>query len=277
MRVLTAGLVILLAGCAQPAVDASSIDPQLLIRLEARLAAELKTSGAVSTPHLPPDDKCRVTDLVITPTATNYILSWSYRNPGDYDQNGEVNSADLVTIAQHFGARDTDADWAHASLADGDDNGEVTISDVSPIAANYRNAVAGYGVFGELGDCNCDGIVNASDLTPLGVLLNGTNEVPVRATALRAPLTFGDLSDVGTLVETCSPGLAGPFLAIYIASTMKSDATSGQRRFEIRLGPIELKEFLIGVAPMSLGPGEFDDPQVGPFTSGPLPGHLIAD
>src|SRR5438105_9751517 len=33
------------------------------------------------------------------------VLSWRYYNPGDYDQNGEVNGSDLTPLAQHLGAK----------------------------------------------------------------------------------------------------------------------------------------------------------------------------
>lgn len=79
------------------------------------------------------------------------VLSWSYANIGDYDQNREVNAADLTPIAVKFhqttGTGDP-FDYATAtSVIDGDSNGEINIADITPIAANFHNLVNTYAVY----------------------------------------------------------------------------------------------------------------------------------
>ena len=70
-------------------------------------------------------------------------LSWPYGNVGDYDQNSEVNIADLTPIGIHFGESSADPLSALAAI-DGDSNGEINIADITPIGINYRNGLSGY-------------------------------------------------------------------------------------------------------------------------------------
>lgn len=89
-----------------------------------------------------------VTDLELVEDAGNYSLMWTYVNVGDYDQNSEVNLADITPIALNFSATSADANWDEAQLADGDGNGEVNLADITPIAVNFLAAVASYNVYG---------------------------------------------------------------------------------------------------------------------------------
>jgi len=78
---------------------------------------------------------------------------WSYANQGDYDQNSEVNLADLTPIAVHFGERGPFSYVAAVGVVDGDGNGEINLSDITPIGANYgRNVGQGtaYAVYGSM-------------------------------------------------------------------------------------------------------------------------------
>jgi len=72
------------------------------------------------------------------------VFTWSYRNPGDYDQNSQVNVADLTPLGQYFGATSADPLWNLARVADGDGNGQLTIADITPIGANFLATVEGY-------------------------------------------------------------------------------------------------------------------------------------
>ena len=80
------------------------------------------------------------------------LLEWRYASQGDYDQNGEVNIADLTPLGMHFGESAVPLpafDYESAlSVIDGDGNGELNLSDITPIGQNYvRTANGGYGVF----------------------------------------------------------------------------------------------------------------------------------
>jgi len=75
-------------------------------------------------------------------------LTWYYYNQGDYDQNGEVNIADLTPLGANFGATGPFDPTGALSAIDGDSNGELNIADITPIGANFRNsAVGGYNVY----------------------------------------------------------------------------------------------------------------------------------
>jgi len=71
-------------------------------------------------------------------------LDWNHFQRGDYDQNGEVNVADLTPVGFHYLANSADPDWPAASVADGDGNGEINVADITPIGQNYGAQVAGY-------------------------------------------------------------------------------------------------------------------------------------
>lgn len=92
-----------------------------------------------------------VDDLQVNAEGSSQVrLSWTERNTGDYDFNGEVNIADLTPLGLHFGdavnggpaARLTQEYWV-----DGDHNGEINLSDLTPIGANFLSTVAGYQVY----------------------------------------------------------------------------------------------------------------------------------
>jgi hypothetical protein len=112
-------------------------------------------------------------------------LSWTYRNTGDYDLNGEAASSDLVQIAMHYLANSSSTTWDTARMADGDGNGEVNQADIVPIAQNYLGRVSGYQVWG------ANGV--AETWTHFG---NATLEVNLRTDASR-PYFNVDVSGAG--------------------------------------------------------------------------------
>jgi len=88
-----------------------------------------------------------VDDLNVTDNGGgNMLLSWSYHHQGDYDQNGEVNVADLSPIGMHFLQNNGGAFWQEARVADGDENGEVNVADLTPLGQNFGSLVTGYRV-----------------------------------------------------------------------------------------------------------------------------------
>ncbi|MEZ5336769.1 MAG: PKD domain-containing protein [bacterium] len=76
----------------------------------------------------------------------NWSLSWNYANTGDYDQNSEVNIADLTPIGIHFGESVADPMSAQA-IIDGDGNTEINIADITPIGVNYGSSLSGYRIW----------------------------------------------------------------------------------------------------------------------------------
>ncbi|MCB1218280.1 hypothetical protein KDL44_12875, partial [bacterium] len=78
-------------------------------------------------------------------------LAWGYACQGDYDQNSEVNIADLAPIGTHFGKSTNGAGpfppGSVESMVDGDSNGEINIADLSPIGTNFGRRVEKYNVY----------------------------------------------------------------------------------------------------------------------------------
>jgi PKD repeat protein len=80
-------------------------------------------------------------------------LAWGYACQGDYDQNSEVNIADLAPLGSNFGASSGGGPFPAGSLlsmVDGDGNGEINISDISPIGTNFGRRVGSYNVYRSL-------------------------------------------------------------------------------------------------------------------------------
>jgi hypothetical protein len=82
----------------------------------------------------------------VTDSATARLLfdldtstfEWRYQNPGDYNQDGEVNISDLTPLAVHLGSAVPTTPGGENSIqavVDGDGNGQVTIADITPLGA----------------------------------------------------------------------------------------------------------------------------------------------
>ncbi|MBN2082782.1 hypothetical protein JW859_11340 [bacterium] len=89
----------------------------------------------------------QIDDLTLTGSGP-YRLTWTYRNIGDYDFNGQVNVSDLTPIGVYFGMSESDPLWPLACTADGDGNGLITVSDITPLGQNFGGTIVGYQVWG---------------------------------------------------------------------------------------------------------------------------------
>jgi hypothetical protein len=103
-------------------------------------AVDLRTVSA------PPNAPLSATDLAWDSGSST--LNWGYYSQGDYDQNGEVNGADLVPLAEHYLEAGVFAPTSVQSLIDGDQNTEINSADIVPIAENFLVVcLGGYDVF----------------------------------------------------------------------------------------------------------------------------------
>ncbi len=107
--------------------------------LFARLKSELRkqlTQMAVErfVEKAPGGEDNQVTDLQINDRGGgSYLLTWSYRNNGDYNQDGTVNIGDVLPLAQHFHESvSTENEWI-----DGSGDRVINIVDVSALARNF--------------------------------------------------------------------------------------------------------------------------------------------
>lgn len=152
-----------------------------------------------------------VSDLRFNSTATD-TLEWTYVSPGDYDQNSEVNVADVTPIGIYYRAVPSSPNWAKAQVADGDRNTEVNLADLATIAQHFLLRLTAYqvksgssdlGPFANVTDSN---VPQSSSVEPPGggfkrfskqlgtlvdgawyvvVALDGTTEAPVPSNAVR--------------------------------------------------------------------------------------------
>ncbi|MCC7479519.1 PQQ-binding-like beta-propeller repeat protein [bacterium] len=111
-----------------------------LEQLMQRLASELRVPGPPQSPQ------SRVDDLSISQAepGAKLKLSFSYRNSGDYNQDGQVAVSDLSSVGAFLGLSSTDSGWTAASVADGNADGLISSQDLAPIGANLRAQVDGY-------------------------------------------------------------------------------------------------------------------------------------
>ena len=159
MRFALLAVVLLLLGCQSggPRVagsPAKNPNGQLLTSLTQTFWAERER--IISAGVQPPSGPDQVADLSCDGT----LLTWSYVNLGDYNQDGETGVADITSIALHFGHRLTNDTDALDEVIDGDRNGKVGVSDITPIALNYLATIVRYsiqgadtpgGIFNEIG------------------------------------------------------------------------------------------------------------------------------
>ncbi|MDQ3023753.1 MAG: hypothetical protein M3R04_05120 [bacterium] len=95
----------------------------------------------------PADPVNRVADLyLVRLDDATAEARWTYRNAGDYDQNGEVNIADVSMLGANLGRSIEDSDWYRARVADGDRNLEINISDLTPLGSHLLRTVDAYSI-----------------------------------------------------------------------------------------------------------------------------------
>ena len=150
----------------------AGVDETVFQELKDRLATLLTTNNqhfpAVARPttgryaSTPPGGPSnRVDDLLLADNGDGtYTLTWSYRNTGDYNQDGFVNIQDITPLAVHFNEPAGGAnEWI-----DGNRDGAINIMDVTPLAANFFVDAASYAV--EASETQ-DGLFSEVDSVPL--------------------------------------------------------------------------------------------------------------
>jgi hypothetical protein len=131
-------------------IDAAStpqgMDSVLFESLKDELKRVLAAQGGKQV-SAPPADDSSATHLSID--NVDHELFWSNAFTGDYDQNGEVNIADLTPIGANFKKVFTTSDenYAKYEVIDGDENGEINLADLTPIGANFRSHISGYDIY----------------------------------------------------------------------------------------------------------------------------------
>ncbi len=126
-----------------------TLAPGELLRASITPAPELLRTAS----KLPPAASCQVGNLAgIEDGLGGYSLSWSYRNAGDYNQDGRVSIADLAQIGIHFGEQAVPFPGAFPTdsigeVVDGNGDGQVAIADLTPIGINFLNQIDAYRIY----------------------------------------------------------------------------------------------------------------------------------
>lgn len=127
----------------------AGVDPLIWQQLKDSLTAELQQRVDRQSSGLADASRNQVSDAeIVADGEGSWNVTWTYRNLGDFDLNGEVNGADIAPIAKYFRAGTQSSNWDAAQAADGDANGEVNAADIVPIAANFFSQVLGYKIYG---------------------------------------------------------------------------------------------------------------------------------
>jgi hypothetical protein len=130
---------------SMPAPD--GVDGELWTELKATLATLVRSRDSRATLAAPVS---AASAALLSLDQGTLTLSWDYAAQGDYDQNLEVNAADLSQLGKHF-AKNTGGTGPFArgtieAVVDGDSNGEINITDIGPIGANFGRRVLSYEV-----------------------------------------------------------------------------------------------------------------------------------
>jgi hypothetical protein len=136
---------VLALGVIMPDGKSLAAGPLLQARLVRRAGPAWRSASAV-----PGGDSGKVLDLREAEEGPGFLnLDWSYQNRADYDQNSEVNIADLTPLSTRLGESTLDGNLDEQDrVLDGDGNTEVNIADITPLGVNFLNLVSGYRIYG---------------------------------------------------------------------------------------------------------------------------------
>mgnify|MGYP003924326213 CR=1 FL=1 len=129
------------------------VDNELFESLKKGLIQGLTRRGLSKFSMTPPNSPAgKVDDLSVIDNSDGTIsLAWTYRNLGDYNQDGTVDIGDISILAEHFFDAFVEPEgWPHPvdEVIDGDGSKILDIADIVPLAENFFNNVAGYTVLG---------------------------------------------------------------------------------------------------------------------------------
>ncbi|MCH7471979.1 PQQ-binding-like beta-propeller repeat protein, partial [bacterium] len=111
------------------------------------------------------EDPLGAPELVLISAGKGFAnLGWEERNIGDYNNNSQVEIADITPVGLYFGQKVAESPTpGRLALVDGDSNGEINIADVTPIGRNFLRYIQGYTVY----YANTD-TPQSGDFAPLG-------------------------------------------------------------------------------------------------------------
>jgi len=119
----------------------AGVDEGVFSSLKTALAEALRARAHERMAAAPPVGPSNaVDDLTLAEGVGNWVLTWSYKNTGDYNQDGTVNIQDITPLAVHFNEPSgPENEWIN-----GNGDGAINILDVTPLAAAFFRECAGY-------------------------------------------------------------------------------------------------------------------------------------
>lgn len=124
--------------------EKGSNNTRIIDKLQGELELKLKENGIDYQKQIliaPKGNKNKVDDLKVMVNSQGKVeISWSYKNVGDYNQDGMVNIADITSLAEHF----FESANNNNIVVDGNFDGEINIADITPLAENFFSNVSGY-------------------------------------------------------------------------------------------------------------------------------------
>jgi len=118
------------------------VDACVFAQLKAALGQALREHSTRLASAPPKGANNKVSDLVVL-AGGGLRLMWSYRNIGDYNQDGVVSISDVTPLAIHYLAT-VAVPNSIEDVVDGNRDGVVNISDITPIAINFGVNCSGY-------------------------------------------------------------------------------------------------------------------------------------
>jgi len=117
-----------------------SVDKDVFTQIKEELAKRLSAKGVKKFTSTPPTSEANAVDDLALNSDGTYTLTWSYKNLGDYNQDGIVDIADITPLAEKFfQSASPENEWI-----DGNRDGIIDIADITTLAENFFNEVAGY-------------------------------------------------------------------------------------------------------------------------------------
>jgi uncharacterized protein YkwD len=121
------------------------VDPADFAQLKAALQQYVDARAGQRTTSAPPSGPTAMVNDFNAELENGIVtFTWTYRNPGDYNQDGLAGISDLAPLGRYLNVNRNSPNWDEAQVADGTGDGAVTISDLSPLGSNLNSFVEGY-------------------------------------------------------------------------------------------------------------------------------------